>query len=1034
MVAWASWIVAALALGSVAGGQMPLPMADGPSGPVVPSGDAILAASAQDASERIAAFIGRVEDATGQDAASDLASPGLRGLAALQPPQVPGTNATNQTVIPGYGNGTNTHYHGNVGDQGLGAVWASVFHGVPDIAIASDLDGDGTPDAILGTDLSVTAISGSTGDLMWARHLGSRVTSLFSFENDGQAGLEIGYSTLWEGQTPRIGVLDGRTGAVRWEHLGERPYLLAAPAKTDGSGPSDIVAADIDGVHTRLSAGTGEPLWQFDVDLLPDDVTDGVAPGTAYANLGQYLAEAADLNGDGTTDTVSVGLYMYGAGLNQYSLIHAVDGATGERLWVTNVGGDPHIISDGFVFDIDALDAQGDGSFDLAYSFLVFRVDALLPLAVYHYEQGWRVTKGDSTAVGVPIASHTVVTPMVAVETFPELDHTDIDGDGRHELAVLHELVTNALLGSDLVTYERYALPVGSTGDPTLLAVSDVVVGAGDAGRLTAFDLDGDGFNEHGVSRSVDGITTWTVVMDDGQVLGPFQTDTPVQAAAGLGERLAVASRGTLELRPADDLGSVTTSFLLRGAPRAMRLADLDQDGTQDIYILASDDSVHAIDGVTGIVASTLVFGEGIVDFEVADLGRGPEPDILLLRREVEQFGDLFLEGRDGGSGKVLFSTLDESGFNNYEPLPFVDGPLWFDGDGDGVRDVLLQDFFAIVPLDGVNGREMWNLQPDMNGSLTTTWDDAVAANVDGGAGDDILLSWRQGIVILDGAKGRTLGWHPIAPAPSTGSAPVTTSGSSERTVNCMGAADGDGDGAQTVFAIHSGSAGDLARFLDGTKWQVLDWVPDESQVARCDLRAVPSRDGSEDLLVSMAWVQGDGSVFARIGRWDVADAEWVWQDIQRRPDVESDAYFAFGVSGAAGGMGRVFLAWQDHAYSLAWGNGSLIGEFTVNGPFVMAGDALDLDGSEPAEAVILAADGIVWAVAEDRGLVAQRLAQKADDQGKDSNYGAGSSFEAPPPPPEKKAKKSFIPEPSLALVAAALVGAALVRARLGNR
>jgi hypothetical protein len=131
---------------------------------------------------------------------------------------------------------------------------------------------------------------------------------------------------------------------------------------------------------------------------------------------------------------------------------------------------------------------------------------------------------------------------------------------------------------------------------------------------------------------------------------------------------------------------------------------------------------------------------------------------------------------------------------------------------------------------------------------------------------------------------------------------------------------------------------------------------------------------------------------------------------------------------------GTVFLAWQDHVYALQWANGSVIGEFTVNGPFVMAGLPLELDGIEPGEAVILAGDGILWALAEDRAAVATRLAAKADEEGKPNNYGAGSSFEAPPPPPPKKDKKSFIPGPPLALLAAALAVAALARARRGNR
>lgn len=1011
--------IVVLAVAGLAAAQLPLPLEGGAPHGSIAAGPA--------SPEGLAAWVAQVEEATRTKADEPSAPAGLRGLAALaqaQPPQ-PDQNATNQTVIPGYGNGTNTHYHGNVGDQGLGAVWASVFHGVPQAAVPSDLDGDGTLDVVLGTDLSVTAISGKTGNLLWARHIGSSVTSLFAFEGDGQDGPEIGYSTLWEGQTPRIGVVDGRTGAVQWEHVGARPYLIAAAALADGTAASDVLAVDTDGVHARLSAASGEPVWEFDVDLLPDDLTNGVAPGTVYANEGQYLAEAADVNGDGVTDTISVGAYMYAAGFNQYALIQAVDGATGARLWITNVGGDPHVIAQAIVYDIEALDTQGDGSADLAYSFLALRYDAFSTL-LFYWEQGWRVTKGDSTAAGIPIASHTVVTPVLPLDLYPDLDHTDVDGDGRHELAVLHQLVVvNSLLNGDDVTYERFAMPLGSTSDPTLLALSDVVVGAGSTGRISSFDLDGDGAAEHGITRVVDGNATWTVVTDDGQVLGPFDTGSlGVQAAAGLGEQVAVATRGALELRSATDLAAVASLFPLRGAPMRLRLADADEDGTPDLYVLGTDGAIHLIDGVTGIGVRSIAVGPGAIDFQVAALGGSPAPDLLVARGEDEgAFGyGNGMDAWDGETGKRLYAR--DPDFDGYY---LRDMKLWFDGDGDGDRDLIVGWSVGdnvLTAANGRNGRELWAKAQDLGdtGTLTDFRRGAVA-NVDGSEGDDLLMESASGLLVVDGRTGRTLGWHPLAS--EFGVQPGIT---------CMGGADGDGDGRDTIFAVHAGSAGDLARSLDNGTWSVLGWVPDESQVARCDLRAVPNGDGTQDLLVSMVWVQADGSVFARIGRWDGGAGSWVWEDVQRRPDVETQAYFAFGVAGGPRGTGRVFLAWQDHAYSLAWDNGSLIGEFTVNGPFVMSGDALDLDGAAPAEAVLLAADGLVWAVAEDRGLVAQRLAQKADDQGKESNYGAGSSFAAPPPPPPKKDKKSFIPGPPLALLAAALAVAAVARARRGNR
>lgn len=970
----------------------------------------------------LAAWVARIEAVTHVDARDPLAPAGLRGLAALadeaaRPAGARGAqqqNVTNTTTIPGFGNGTLSHHHGNVGDLGLSPVWASIFYGVPLVSTSGDLDADGVVDVVIGTDLAIAVVSGATGGQMWARHIGSAVTAVFVFDAGGMAGLEVGYSTLWEAQTPRVGVLAGRTGAIQWEHIGETPFLTAAAASAAEG--SDVVAIDVDGIHTRLSAATGEPVWTFDTDLLQDPGA-GTTPVPVHSNLGTYLATTADLDGDGTTDTISVGAYQYA--LNWYSVIHAVDGATGQRMWLTNVGGDPHVIAQGIVYDIDALDTQGDGSFDIAYSFLVLRYDAV-GTVLFYWEQGWRVSKGDSDTVGVPIASHTVVTPVVPVEVFTDLEHTDVDGDGRHELATLHELVTNSVLGEDLLRYERYSLPpFGSTADPTLILVSDVSIAAGNTARIVAFDRDGDGGRDHSIARFVDDTGTWTVVAAEGQLDGPHDTGRDfVRVAQRSGDRIAVGLGGVLQWRPADDLAVVTEAMALHGAPRIVRFADADLDGTADAFVLASDGAVHVVDGLTGLVNASIAVGSDVRDIAITAIGGSSRPDVLLVRSDAEGFGADTLEGWDGESGTRLYSRGPTAVFQD----PAVSGaPVWFDGDGDGDLDFLhewdLTDD-SLVAAEGSIGRDLWRASPALaEGTNVTRWLHGSVGRFGGVVGEDLLLAAGQGLLIVDGGNGRTLGWHPVASNGSNalGRGPIT----------CMGGADADADGVQSVYAIHSGSVGDLARRLDNGTWTVLDWVPDQSDVVRCVLQAVKVGAGREHLLVSMVWTgRGDdaGEAGSRVGRYDPATDAWVWEIVRNQPLVEVQAYFSLGADVGADGEGRVFFAWQDHVYALEWSNGTAIGEFAVNGPFVLAGGPLDLDGQRPAEAIVLAADGLLWALAEDRDAVAARLADKADDQGKASNYGVGEAFEAPPL--EKESKKNGIPPAPFPWLAIALAAA----------
>ncbi|MEK6976125.1 MAG: PQQ-binding-like beta-propeller repeat protein [Candidatus Thermoplasmatota archaeon] len=939
--------------------------------------------------------------AGGLDPQGPGAPEGLRALDALVQMQ----NGTNSTQLPGM-NGTRSHHHGDLGDQGLAPVWAAVFHGVPRISDAGDLDGDGVIDAVVGSDLSVSAFSGATGDLLWADHIGSAIVALRVLPQDGR----VLYATSWEAQTPRVVMLQAETGQLVWQHIGEVAYLTATPQR-DAAG-SDVLAVDAMGRHSLLAFADGSELRSTATDLLPN--TGAIVAG-AY-NFGHYLATAGDLTGDGVTDTVSVALnlvFVFGVQVyvfDVYATVHAVDGATGEVLWRHFYGVEP---LPGFrlsaIVAIGLVDAQGDGSLDVSYS--GFTYDFVQNVPVPLVETHLRVLQGSATAVAPIIATRSFVTPLLQLELITDLDRTDVQGDGPEELAVMRYSLVAGLLSGTSSTYERYTLPTGAQGSQTMLVLSDVAFSIGES--IKGFDADGDGRREHALMGTTG---HWALVAPDGTLTADVEPlDVTVLTMVPMGDRIGLATLGEFQLHSTATPVDVATRYFLRGSPLEFQVADRDGDGTDDLYVLSTDHNLHVLDGLTGLVQATVELGSLTRSLRVADVTGDQRPDVLVQRRtEVDGSLTYALQALDALDGNVVYTTATVG-------TSLAGGkPGWLDGNGDGVPDLVPSWILTssssgsglagkLTAVSGRDGTTLWEGEQSIE-DVYPYWDRMVAANLDGGPGEDlVLVDWSNGALALDGATGKRLWWI----------------GWDDYYYNgCVGRVDADGDGTDSVLLVTTDYQDPVVQLITAGKSANVKMIDDARYIYACKIVPVSDAEGRDDVLFSASYSDEDYDVQGGIQRLSFAsgNAEIVWSEMSQRSDIEADALFALGADGGAPDGGRVYSAWQDHVFVTRWTNGSLVGEFAINGPFVEAGLAMDLDGRTPAEAVVLGGDGLLWALSENAGVVRDRLAEEAAEQGKADAFG---------PDVSRGKKSNGIPALGLPMLAAGAAMAVALRRRM---
>jgi outer membrane protein assembly factor BamB len=932
------------------------------------------------------------------------APPGVAGLRLLLS-DLDRQEPSNQSNATNNETGTQSHHHANVGDEGLGSVWVAAFHGVPSRVALGDIDADGVPDVVSGSEIALTAISGADGSLLWARHIGSPVTGLLLLDVNGDSRLDVAFSTGWGGQTPRVGALRGATGDVLWEFVGRMSSFLGLRAT--GSGPNaDILTVATNGTHYRLAAADGRVVWKTPVDLLP--TTGALVAG--YYNFGQYLYEAVDLTGDGVADPVSASLqYYYGGFLvgvfQQFTIVHALDGATGQRLWIHPVGGDPSTFGFHMLYDLEGLDARGDRSLDLAFAGMSIRYYSVPFAATVPTAEAFvRVLDGSSNTVGVPLGDVSSVGPGFTLERYLELERTDMDGDHRDELYVLSSVVLDQVLNGFSFTLKRYALPPSATSHPTMLLLSDTGVGLKGAlsTRLSSIDPEGDGKRDALLLQRTKEASTIQRVTDISVATTTIVPGETVRAVGVMGDRAGVATNLAVEVRSFPDLGQVRSRFDQRGTPRGLLTHDHDGDSYPDLFVKSTDGNVHVVDGLTGRMLETLDWTD------TTDAFSGVR-DLRIVRFEGDAVDDYIIV-RSNGSAEAWDGASHQARWKA-RALSDGSGVVWFDANGDAFPDLLSSYNYVDRTLTATNGRTgqtLWTADMPESDSPLFFLDRYVPARLSTPNTEDIVVFDNGNLLFAIGGSSGKLLWNEKLETYYTGV--------------CFGAVDHEGDGTDLFYFAGRDKRMTLRSYGRDGRIEEVPVLEEKATGVICRLDAAPRGDKpGEDLLASFAYAlpmtSSPTAFMSGFGRY--AGHSWVWQDIQASPPEEYGALRLLGIDASGPDGGRFYYGWQDHVFARRWTDAGFLGEFTINGPFVVDGTVLDLDRSTPAEAITVTSDGLLWALADDPQKVLSALDDEAVRLGKEPPSGASADEVR-----EKSKPHRWIPGPEPWLVLAALAGA----------
>lgn len=173
---------------------------------------------------------------------------------------------------------------------------------------AGDVDGDGTPDFMIGspslaTGYYIEVFSGATGNVIHQIIGGYSSDELGDLDNDGYPDVVVGYSEYGAGPGTAK-VLSGRTWQPIYSWSGDYSHYsfgekVANAGDLDGDGVTDILVsapwATVGGVPYKgyvvlYSGATGEKIWRYE------------GPGTT--NIGRAIVGVGDVNGQGGDDLI----------------------------------------------------------------------------------------------------------------------------------------------------------------------------------------------------------------------------------------------------------------------------------------------------------------------------------------------------------------------------------------------------------------------------------------------------------------------------------------------------------------------------------------------------------------------------------------------------------------------------------------------------------------------------------------------------------------------------------------------------------
>ena len=375
-------------------------------------------------------------------------------------------------------------------------------HTVP---TAADLDGDGHPELVAGTrEGGVVAFDIDTTNwgisILW--YSGKLVeiinTSPIVMDVDGDGSLEVLVNT-------NLGVfcLDGLTGKVKWFKF-IRGFVtassLAVLGDINGNGTQDTVYADFYGQVHALDGGSGKILWTTDLWI--------------HYNLRDYgfnihTVAVGDIDGDGlnevlvplaretfTQDATSGGWYKSGV-KGVIAIIDAITGNLEDTITYTDPNA-PQNSGPAPWFSQPAL-ALADTDGDNILEIYIGGLDGYIYMFDYSngaYREIWRVQVD-------PISNWWLNNNVDAPYTGSSLIVLDADGDGNYEVAVISTYSIYSGTTYQDFNYKVYSIDAlsGTIEWSLLLDYSNYLTGGWGDERdarfawpsISAGDVDGDG-------------------------------------------------------------------------------------------------------------------------------------------------------------------------------------------------------------------------------------------------------------------------------------------------------------------------------------------------------------------------------------------------------------------------------------------------------------------------------------------------------------------------------------------------------------